>query len=198
MPVESLEKRFVQRMRKLLVALPYDMKVLFEAISDENLPMPARQLAAGAAIYCLSPSDPIPDSTGLVGYCDDVVVVRVALRRFLELGGEDAQSYPDRFPDQFAPLEGDLELMRAYLGSSMDWILSRLDKTLLKARYKGKDALTYIQEDEACEFLYEEGQDFTTRYEIDDEAVGRLQSGKPVVEAFRRRMAEEARMQGQS
>ena len=174
MPPESLEKQFIQRMRQLLVALPYDMKVLFEAISDENLPMPARQLAAGAAIYCLSPSDPIPDSTGLLGYCDDVVVVRIALKRFLELGGEDAKTYPERFAEQFG----------------------RLDKTLLKARYKGKDALTYIQEDEACEFLYEEGQDFTTRYEIDDEAVARLQSGKPVVEAFRRRMAEEARMQG--
>jgi uncharacterized membrane protein YkvA (DUF1232 family) len=196
MPAESFEKQFVQRMRELLVALPYDMKVLFQAISDENLPMPARQLAAGAAIYCLSPSDPIPDSTGLLGYCDDVVVVRIALKRFLEVGGEDAQSYPGRFPEQFGRLDGDLELLRKYLGSSMDWVLGRLDKTLLKARYKGKDALTYITEDEACEFLYEEGQDFTTRYEIDDEAVARLQSGKPVVEAFRRRMAEEARMQG--
>lgn len=196
MTLESLEKRFVQRMRELLVALPYDMKVLFEAISDENLPLQARQLAAGAAIYCLSPSDPIPDSTGLVGYCDDVVVVRVALKRFLELGGEDGKIYPERFPEQFGPLEPDLELMRAYLGSSMDWIVGRLDKTLLKARYKGKDAITCIKEEEACVFLYEEGQDFTTRYEIDDKAVAKLQSGKPVVEAFRRRMAEEARMQG--
>jgi uncharacterized membrane protein YkvA (DUF1232 family) len=194
MAAESPEKRFVQRMRELLVSLPYDMKVLFEAMSDENLPVDTRHLAAGAAIYCLSPSDPIPDSTGLVGYTDDVVVVRMTLKRILELGGEEARGYADRFPDQFGALERDLELMRGYLGTALEWIESRMDKTLLKAKYKGKDAITYVQEDEACEFLYEEGLEFTTRYEIDDESAAKLQSGKPILEAFRKRMAEDSRM----
>jgi uncharacterized membrane protein YkvA (DUF1232 family) len=193
MTAELKEKRFVRRIRELLVSLPYDMKVLFEAISDENLPLAARQLAAGAAIYCLSPSDPIPDSTGLLGFIDDVVVVRVAFHRFLELGGEDSRTYPERFVEQFRSLDEDLSLMKDYLGESLVWIQSRMEKTLLKARYKGKSALAYVEEDEACNFLYEEGQVFTTRYEIDDEAVSKLQSGKIVLDAFRKRMAEESR-----
>lgn len=193
MTADSTEKRFIQRMRELLVSLPYDLKVFFEAMSDQNLPPNARQLAAGATIYCLSPSDPIPDSTGLLGYVDDAVLVRLALKRLLDLGGEDGQDYPERFVEQFQFLDDDLALLRAYMGPAIDWFQSRMDKTLLKARYKGKDALTYSEDDEAREFLYEEGQDFTTSYEIDDEAAAKLQNGKPIIEAFRRRMAEESR-----
>jgi len=193
MTSESTEKRFVQRIRELLVSLPYDMKVLFEAISDENLPAEARQMAASAAISCLSPSDPIPDSTGLLGYVDDVVVVRLALKRFLELGGEEGQSYRERFVEQFRSLDEDLALLKAYLGEAIDWIQNRMEKALLKAKYKGKDARTYVKEDEACVFLYEEGQDFATRYDIDDESAVKLQNGKVVVDAFRRRMAQGSR-----
>jgi uncharacterized membrane protein YkvA (DUF1232 family) len=193
MSPESLEKRFVQRMRQLLVSLPYDMKVLFEAVADENLPAQARQLAAAAAIYCLSPSDPIPDTLGLVSHIDDVVCLRMALKRILELGGEDARGYPDRFADAYRALDEDLELVRGYLGESIDWIARRLDKGTEKVRYKGKAANTYVDDDEAREFLYEAGQDFTTAYEIDEEAAARMQTGKPILEAFRRRMAEESK-----
>lgn len=196
MSPESIEKRFVERMRQLLVSLPYDMKVLFEAVSDENLPQEARQLAAAAAIYCLSPSDPMQDTMGLIGYVDDVVCVRIALKRILELGGEDAASYPDRFLDEYGSLDEDLELMRAYLGDSTDWIARRLDRGAGKVRYKGKAASTYVDDVEAREFLYEEGQEFTTDYEIDEEAAARLQNGKPILDAFRRRSAEESRRLG--
>jgi len=193
MSPESLEKRFVQRMRGLLVSLPYDMKVLFEAVSDENLPVEVRHMAATAAIYCLSASDPMPDSMGLVGYIDDVVCVRMAMKRILEMGGEDAAGYPVRFVDEFASLDEDLELVRAYLGDAVSWIERRMAKGAAKTRYKGKAATTYVDDDEAREFLYDEGQDFTTAYEIDEEKAARLQSGKPVLEAFRRRLAEESR-----
>ena len=120
MTVEPNEQRFVQRVRELLVSLPYDMKVLFEAISDENLPKEARLVAAQATIYCLSPSDPIPDSLGLLGFVDDTLLVRLALARILELGGEDADDYPGRFPELFEPLNEDLALARGFLGDDLN------------------------------------------------------------------------------
>jgi uncharacterized membrane protein YkvA (DUF1232 family) len=193
MSPESLEKRFVQRMRELLVSLPYDLKVLFEAVSDENLPVEVRQMAAAAAIYCLSPSDPMPDTIGLIGFIDDVVCVRMALKRILERGGDDAKSYPTRFADEYRTLDQDLDLVNGYLGESINWIAQRIDKGAGKIRYKGKAASTYVDDEEAREFLYDEGQDFTTAYEIDEEAAARLKNGKPILEAFRRRMVEESR-----
>ncbi len=193
MTVESTEQRFVQRVRQLLVSLPYDMKVMFEAISDENLPIEARLVAAQTTIYCLSPSDPIPDSLGLLGFVDDTILVRLALASMLKIGGEDAEDYPSRFPELFEPLAEDLEIIRAYLGSDMVWLEGRIDPKYAKARYKGKDANTYIQDDEAQEYLYSEGLAFTTDYEIDEEEAAKLRSGQSIRDAFHKRAMIESR-----
>lgn len=191
---ESIEKKFVQRMREMLVSLPYDMKVLFEALSDENLPVQARHLSTVGAIYCLSPYDPLPDSSPVIGFCDDAIVLRLVLRRILELGGEDAENYQARFPEQFATLDEDFEIMQGYLGEDLlKWIQNRFERNMLKVKYKGKSAANYVEDDEAAEFLYEEGQAFTTQYEIDEKAASRLTSGKPLLDALRQRMSEENR-----
>jgi uncharacterized membrane protein YkvA (DUF1232 family) len=193
MTQDSLEKRFVARMRTLLVSLPYDLKVLFEVISDENLPLEARRIAAGGAIYCLSPSDPIPDSLGIVGYADDVVLLRFVLDRFLALAGEEGASYSDRFPEQFGLLREDLELFSSFLGETLDWLRRRVEQGLLKLRYKGKDAVAYVSDEEASEYLYEEGLEFVTQYDIDEEAAAKLQTGAAVRDVFERRMIEESK-----
>ena len=193
MTVESTEHQFVQRVRELLVSLPYDMKVLFEAISDPNLSMEARLVAAQTTIYCLSPSDPIPDSLGLLGFVDDAVLVRLALARIVEVGGEDAEDFPGRFPELFEPLDADLELARSFLGTDMEWLEARITPKFAKARYKGKDANIYIQDDEAQEYLYSEGLAFTTDYEIDEEEAAKLRSGQPILDAFHKRAMVESR-----
>ena len=191
----TVEHQFVERMRTLLVSLPYDLKVLFEAMTDEDLPLDARKLATAAAIYCLSPSDGIPDTIGLVGFTDDAIVVRLVLKQVLDLGGEDVARYPERFPEQFENLDEDLTLVRSYLGESMDWLERRMQlKNIEDLRYKGKTVSGYLADDESAQRLYNEGLTFTTDYEIDDEAVQRLTSAKPVLEAFdKRRQIEESR-----
>jgi uncharacterized membrane protein YkvA (DUF1232 family) len=180
---DNLEQRFVSRIQELLVALPYDLKVLFEAMTDLDLSTEARELAAGAVVYCLSPSDPIPDSMGLVGFVDDVVVVRLTLAKLLDLGGADTEDYPDRFSDQFGPLNEDIELMRAYLGETISWVDWRLEM-LPQSKYKGKSVKEYVGDEEIGQSLYEMGLEFTTDYEIDDEAAAKLVSGEPVLDAF--------------
>lgn len=181
----SVERQFVERVRELLVSLPYDLKVLFEAMSDEDLPREARELAVGAVIYCLSPSDPIPDTMGLVGFVDDVVVSRVAMTKMVEVGGEAMAEYPQRFNDQFEPLSQDVELFRAFLGETINWVDWRMNK-LAAVKYKGKSVADYLDDEETGQRLYEEGLEFTTDYEIDDDAAAKLVSGKPILDAFRR------------
>jgi len=193
MTVESTEHQFVQRVRELLVSLPYDMKVLFEAISDPNLSMEARLVAAQTTIYCLSPSDPIPDSLGLLGFVDDAVLVRLGLARILAVGGEDAGEFAGRFPELFGPLEADLELARSFLGTDMNWLEERINPKFAGSRYKGKDANTYLEDDEAQDYLYSEGLAFTTDYEIDEEEAAKLHSGQPILDAFHKRAMVESR-----
>lgn len=195
---DAVETRFVERLKKLLVSLPYDLKALFEVMSDEDLTTEARELATGAVIYCLSPVDPIPDHTGLVGFTDDVIAVRLVLQQLLEIGGENVADYPERFPEQFDQLEDDLQLFRKYLGESMGWLERRMVRERLhELRHKGKLVAMYVKDDELGQRLYEDGLEFTTEYEIDDDAVQRLTSGKPVLEAFeRRQQLENARRVG--
>ncbi len=191
--MDQLERAFVLRMRELLVSLPYDIKVFFEAVTDENLAEEARAVAAGATIYCLSPSDPIPDSAGIMGFADDVVLARLCLQRLLQLGGDECAIYPERFPETFARLQEDLTLFRNYLGETMSWLEAWIVSTLTRTRYKGKNAPQYVRDAEALEHLYNEGREFTTNYEIDDDAASRLRDGESVRAIFARRMEEEAR-----
>jgi uncharacterized membrane protein YkvA (DUF1232 family) len=185
---ESLEQRFVNRIRELLVNLPYDLKAVFEAMTDEDLPADARYLATGAVIYCLSPADPIPDHIGIVGFSDDVVALRLALKSLLQIGGDAVNDYPKRFPEQFENLDEDLALFREYFGENMSWLERRMGlEAIHKDKYKGKTVKEYVSDYEAGQYLYEEGFSFTTEYEIDDEEVERLTSGKPVFEAFQKR-----------
>lgn len=191
---ESLEQRFISRMRELLVNLPYDLKAVFEAMTDEDLPADARYLATGAVIYTLSPADPIPDHIGIVGFTDDVVALRLSLKSLLDIGGDAIAEYPTRFPEQFEKLDEDIALFREYFGENMDWLERRMSlEAIHKDKYKGKTVKEYVEDDEAGQYLYEEGLGFTTDYEIDDEEVERLSSGKPVFEAFQKRHQFEER-----
>ncbi|MBW2735067.1 MAG: DUF1232 domain-containing protein [Deltaproteobacteria bacterium] len=182
MTAQNLQLRFEARMRELLVMLPYDLKVLFAVMTDANLSLEARQLATGAVIYCLSPSDPIPDSMGVVGFADDVVVVRLSLARLQEMSEEGFSDYPTRFGEQFAPLDDDITLLREYLGESVGWVDDRLGR-LHEMKYKGQTVTTYVSDEEMGQRLYEEGLAFTTDYEIDEETATKL-SGEAVLEAF--------------
>ena len=181
----QLEQRFISRMRELLVVLPFDLKVLFEAMTDDELETEVRRLAAGGVVYCLAPSDPIPDSMGLVGFVDDVVVVRKILARMLAAGGTAIGSYPERFEDQFRGLTADLELFGHYLGETLQWVDWKIDK-LAEMKFKGQTVVRYAEDSEMGQRLYQDGLQFATDYDIDDDTATRLTSGRPVLEAFRR------------
>src|SRR6185436_7686355 len=58
-PVTSIaaESKFVELVRGWLVSLPHDLKIAFDAMDDENLPRPVREVAAGVIAYVVSPND---------------------------------------------------------------------------------------------------------------------------------------------
>lgn len=192
---EVVEKQVVSRLRELLVMLPYDLKVLFEVMTDEDLPKDARYLAAGGVMYCLSPADAMPDLLGPVGFVDDAIAVRLVLKRLLDTGGEDFSEYPERFPEQFAGLDADLELFDSYFAESLGWLSERLElKRLSAMKHKGKTVVEYVEDDELGQRLYEDGLEFATDYELDDDAVTKLTSATIIRDAFdRRRHAEQRR-----
>jgi uncharacterized membrane protein YkvA (DUF1232 family) len=179
----GLEQRFLERLRELLLALPYDLKVLFRILGNEDLPHEVRVQAAGAVVYCLAVSDPIPDSLGVVGFVDDVVLLRLSLGRIAQSGDEQIGEYREHFPEQFELLEDDISLIRQYLGEALAWVDDRIDK-IDQFKYKGKRVPAYVDDEDASQRLYEEALEFATEYDIDEVAVAKLKSGQAIIDAF--------------
>lgn len=186
----EVERRFLSTVSSWLCSLPHDLRVLFEAKDEPNLEREAREAAAGAILYVLSPEAGSTDPD-FVAFADDAILLRAALRRIAEKGGEGARSFQSRFAEYYDSLDQDLEVCRAAMGDTFDWLLGKLDG-LPKLNYKGKKVPLYIDDDEAVESLYEDSLAFATDYPIDEAKLSmRLKKPETLLEPLRRRAADE-------
>jgi len=192
----TAESKFVELMRSWLVSLPHDLKIAFDAMDDENLPRPVREIATGVVIYVVSPNDAVSDrNNNIVSYADDAVLLRVALEKALGKG-EDEQAFRDRFPELFENLEENLKLCKSVMGDLMTWLESKVG-SLKSIDYKGKKVPSYLDNDEAREALFDDGLVFRTDYPVDEKTIGdKLKKAATVIEAMKRRKADEARAKG--
>jgi hypothetical protein len=185
----DLERRYLTTVSGWLVSLPHDLKVLFEAKDEPNLDRGARELAAGAILYVLSPD--ISGVEQFVAFADDAIVLREALRGVAQRGGEGAAAFRDRFAEYYDSLDADLDLCRSVMGDSYAWLEQKME-TLHKLLYKGKKVPQYIDDEEASESLYEDGLAFATDYPIDEEKLGmRLKKPETLLEPLRKKAAAE-------
>ncbi len=186
---QDQERRFVALISEWLLALPHDLKVLFEAKDDPNLERPAREIAAGAILFVLNP-DPSSEEK-FIGYADDVIVVREALRAIVQRGGEGADDFRTRFEEHFATLDEDLELCHKLMGDTYTWLAGKVD-ALPKQVYKNKKVPQYIDDDESVELLYEDGLAFGTEFPLDEGKLSmRLKRPETLLEPLRRKALEE-------
>jgi len=192
--VTDTQQRFVETMSSWLVSLPHDLKVLYEAADDENLNREARELAVGAIIYVISPNDLISAdrSDSFISYCDDCLLLRLALVEIVRADDEDTDFFKSRFPEFFEPLAEELAVCQAAMGDLYEWFRSKV--TGLRAlSYKGKSVADYL-DDEASELLYEDGLGFRTEYDIDEETLtDSFKKASTVIERLRRRKEQEDR-----
>ncbi len=194
MSEREAEGRFVELMSAWLVSLPYDLKILFEAVDDENLNRRARELAASAIVYVVSPNDAVADRhDSFMSYCDDCLVLRLAFAKGLG-DSEDDEYFRSRFPEFFAPLQQELAVCDQVMGTDLvEWLWSKVD-ALDKLSYKGKKVATYLDDSEAAALLYEDGLEFSTEYPIEEDLLrDKLKKAATVVDFIRRRRDEEVR-----
>jgi uncharacterized membrane protein YkvA (DUF1232 family) len=191
----SSESRFVELVRGWLVSLPHDLKIAYEAMDDENLPRPGRELAAGAIIYVVNPNDFVSDrNEAVASYVDDAILLRLALRDIVAKGAADAEDFRDRFSELFASLDDELALCRGVMPDIMTWLEGKLDG-LRALDHKGKKAPKFLDDEEAREELFEDGLVFRTEYPVDDGNIrDRLKKASTVTDVMKRRRAEETRV----
>jgi uncharacterized membrane protein YkvA (DUF1232 family) len=194
----TVESKFVEMVRGWLVSLPHDLKIAFDAMDDENLPRNARELAVGTIIYIVSPNDSVSDRNDtVVSFTDDAVLLRLGLLKVVELGGEDGVAFRDRYAELFDGINEQLEMCGAVMGDLMTWLASKVE-TLHKLDFKAKKIKVYLDDAEAREQLFDDGLEFRTNYPVDEERIGdKLKKASTIIDAMRRRKAEEARAKGQ-
>ena len=189
-----MEQRFIAILSSWLVSLPFDLKVMSECADDENLDRSIRELAVGALVYAISPNDFIADRhDSFVSYCDDVIIVRMALHKALAGDDEDVVYFRGRFPEFFESLSDELAHCEKVMGDLYTWLWSKVDG-LKQLEYKGKKVKDFLDDDEAGELLYDDGLGFRSEYPVEEETLAdKFKKSSTILEVIRRRKDEEAR-----
>jgi hypothetical protein len=189
MGAKEAERPFLERVSEYLLSLPFDLKILQEAVTDPDLDRSAREVAAGTIIHSLLPQE--GDSPGR--YVDDVLLVRAAFKRVVAEGSDGAKAFAERFNDVYGRLDEDLALFQQALGDLWPWLSAKLSN-FPKLVYKGKRPAQCLDDDEAASFLYEEGLEFQTNYNVTEEQVrNKLRRADTLIDILHRRRADEAK-----
>lgn len=189
---KDLERSFLETLSRALVSLPFDVKVLLEAVSDPDLEHAVREVAAATVVHVISPKEGNVEAP--VRHSEDAILVRLALVKIAAEGGEGAQAFRDRFAEIYGRLDEELQLFRDSLGSDIvDWLDSRWGG-LLKAVYSKKKISMFVDDEEVGTFLYDEGLRFGTEYPITEKSLaGRVKQAQPFVDHLSRKRDQDRR-----
>jgi hypothetical protein len=189
---KDLERSFLETLSRALVSLPFDVKVLLEAVSDPELEHAVREIAAATVIHVITPKEGNVEAP--VRHAEDVVLVRLALAKIAAEGGEGAEAFRDRFAENYGRLDEELQLFRDSFGSDIvDWIDSRW-AGLLKAVYGKKKVSLFVDDEEVGTFLYDEGLRFGTEYPITEKSLaGRVKQAQPFIDHLSRKRDQDRR-----
>lgn len=179
------ERSFLETLARALVALPFDLKVLLEAVSDPDLEHEVREIAAAAVVYIITPRE--GNIEPYLRYGEDAILLRLAARQLEAKGGDSAPMFRERFAEEFGRFAAELLVIEKACGPElMGWLDSRW-ATLRKATYARKKISVFI-DDDAGTFLYDDGLKFGTNYPITEKSLaGRLKQAQPVLDHLRKK-----------
>ena len=183
---KDLERSFLETLARALVSLPFDLKVLLEAVSDPDLEHDVREIAAAAVVYIITPRE--GNVEPYLRYGEDAMMLRLAAKRVVDKGGESAPLFRERFAEEFNRFAGELAVFeRAYGQALVAWFDGRWT-SLRKAAYARKKISQFVDDQEVGTFLYDEGLKFGTNYPISEKSLaGRLKQSQPVVDHLQKK-----------
>src|SRR3954465_8456655 len=187
---KEAERPFLEKVGEYLLSLPFDLKILQEAVTDPELERSAREIAAGTIIHTIGPQE----GDGPMRFVDDALLVRAALKRVVADGGEHAKEFVARFDaEAYGRLDEDLKMFAEVLGDLWPWLTGKLE-TFRKPPYKGKTPSQNVDEDAAGPLLYEEGLEFQTNYNVTEDKVrNSVRRVDAILESLNKRRTEDAK-----
>jgi hypothetical protein len=187
---KDFERSFLEMLSRALVSLPFDLKVLLEAVSDPDLEHDVRELAAAAVVHIVTPKEGnVEPSTR---HAEDALLLRLTLRHIANEGGEGAPAFRERFAENYEALDDEMATFeKAYGAEVIGWVDSRWPM-LRKVVYARKKISQFVDDEEVGTFLYDEGLRFGTDYPITEKTLaGRLKQAQPVVDHLLRKWEQD-------
>jgi hypothetical protein len=189
---KEVERRFLETLSRTLVSLPFDVKVLLEGVSDPDLEHDVRELAAATVVHIITPKDGNVEPS--VRHAEDVILLRLALRKIAADGGEGAPAFRDRFSELYGRLDEELEVFEQAFGAPLVQWLDGKWASLRRAVYARKKIPMFVDDEEVGTFLYDEGLRFGTEYPISEKTLaGRLKQSQPVIDHLHRKWEQDKR-----
>ena len=184
------ERAFLEVYSRALVSLPFDVKVLVEAVSDADLENEVRELTAAAVVHVIAPKD--GNVEPVLRHAEDLLLVRLALKRILAEGGEGAETFKERFAENYDRLDAEMaEFEGAFGPDVVSWLDGRWP-SLRKVVYVRKKIPEFVHDDEVANFLYEEGLRFGTEYPITEKSLaGRVKQAQPIIDHLVRKREQD-------
>ncbi len=184
------ERSFLEILARTLVSLPFDLKVLLEAVSDPDLEHEVREIAAAAVVYIISPRE--GNVEPYLRYGEDAIMLRLAARRILVDGGESTAQFRQRFAEELARFDAELAIIARTLGGPlMGWLDARWT-SLRKAAYARKKISVFVDDQEVGTFLYDDGLKFGTNYPISEKSLaGRLKQAQPLLDHLQKKWEQD-------
>lgn len=147
--VEQVAERWLQ-------SLQQDIKDFIHVVcDDQDLDERLRVLVTTTALYILAPGDVIPDSSGVLGYIDDAIALRVALDEVRTHAPDRFAFYNDRIPELAFSSGEELDAFRDFLGELYEPFRQRVFASE-KIEFKGKRAKDVLTDDDGAEWLDDE------------------------------------------
>lgn len=189
MSEQEAERAFLERVSNYLLSLPFDLKILQEAVTDPDLEKSVRLLAASTIVHTILPQEGEP---GPMRYVDDVLFVRAALSEVAKGDSEGAVAFRERFGGEvYDRLADDLQVFSSYLGPLWPWLTGKL-AGFHKLSIKGKKPAQAVDDEEIATLLYDEGLEFSTNYPVNEEQVrNKLRRAEQVRELFKKRFEDD-------
>jgi hypothetical protein len=155
-------------------------------VSDPDLEHDAREIAAAAAVYIITPRE--GNVEPYLRYGEDALMLRLAAKRVVDKGGESAPLFRERFAEEFNRFADELAVFERFCGQALvAWFDGRWT-TLRKAAYARKKISQFVDDQEVGTFLYDEGLKFGTNYPISEKTLaGRLKQSQPVVDHLQKK-----------
>jgi uncharacterized membrane protein YkvA (DUF1232 family) len=72
-----------ERIKEILMLIPNYVKLLYRLVQDQKVPAQEKYILLATVAYVLSPLDFMPDFIPFIGQVDDVLLVALVLKRFM-------------------------------------------------------------------------------------------------------------------